>query len=123
MFEDQSINQTQWAVSHAKVTRQRLDKNILPWLGDRQLDTIPPPDILEILRRVEARGAYETARRCLSICSQIFDFAQATGRCSRDPCHGLNKALAPVRNQHMDPFTQSLHHQRSFSRYICQATR
>ncbi|MFS8868085.1 tyrosine-type recombinase/integrase [Synechococcus sp. H65.1] len=79
-------NQKKWVATHAKVTRQRLDRNILPWLGSRPIEDITPPDILEILRRIEARGAYETARRCLSICSQIFDFAQATGRCSRDPC-------------------------------------
>jgi len=95
------IHQHKWAPSHTKAIRQRLDKNLLPWLGSRPIEDITPPDILEILRRIEARGAYETARRCLGICSQIFDFAQATGRCSRDPCHGLNKALAPAKPQHM----------------------
>jgi Raf kinase inhibitor-like YbhB/YbcL family protein len=60
------INREKWVPSHTKTIRQRLNKNILPWLGSRPIGIITPSEILEAIRRIEARGAHETARRCLS---------------------------------------------------------
>ncbi|MDX2273501.1 MAG: hypothetical protein NW237_16325 [Cyanobacteriota bacterium] len=57
---------------HLHAIEQRLERNIFPWLGSRPLDTITPSEVLEVLRRIEARGANETAHCCRSICSQIF---------------------------------------------------
>lgn len=60
------INREKWVPSHTKTIRQRLNKNILPWLGSRPIGIITPSEILKAIRRIKARGAHETARRCLS---------------------------------------------------------
>ena len=56
--------------------------------------------LLDVLRRVEARGAIETAHRVKQACGQVFRFGVATGRCERDPTNDLKEALKPVIVKH-----------------------
>ena len=56
-------------------------------------------------RRIEARGAIETAHRALQACGQVFRYAIATGRAERDPTPDLRGALKPVLVQHMAAIT------------------
>jgi integrase len=67
-----------------------------PWIGSRPIADIEPPEILRMLRRIEGRGAHETAHRTKQRCGQVFRFAIATGRASHDPTADLRGALAPV---------------------------
>jgi integrase len=55
------------------------------------------PELLGALRRIEARGAVETAHRALQNCGQIFWYAVTTGRAERDPSGDLNGALPPAK--------------------------
>ena len=75
----------QWAQSHAVKTLGRLEKDLLPWVGSRPIDAIEPPELLRVIRRVEHRGALDTAHRIQQIASRVFRYGVATGRCSRDP--------------------------------------
>jgi integrase len=70
--------------------------NVFPWLGSRPIAEIDAPELLAVLRRIEARGAHETAHRTKEKCGQVFRYAIATGRASRDPSADLRGALAPV---------------------------
>lgn len=63
---------------------RRLERDIFPWLGNKALAQITAPELLTALRRIEHRGAVETAHRALQNCSQIFRYAVATGRADRD---------------------------------------
>ena len=66
-------------------------------LGERPVLAIEPPDLLAALRRIEARGHHETARRARSVASRIFRYGVASGYCPRDPASDLRGALtAPV---------------------------
>jgi integrase len=56
-----------------------------------------PRQVLEVVRRIEERGALETAHRALQNCSQVFRFAVATGRADRDLTADLRGALPPVK--------------------------
>jgi integrase len=67
-----------------------------PHLGNKPIRSITSPEILEALRKLEARGKHETAHRTKQRASQIFRFAIATGRADRDPTADLRGALAPV---------------------------
>jgi hypothetical protein len=49
-------------------------------LGDRPVAKITAPELLAVLRKIEARGTYETARRLRSTCGMVFRYAIATGR-------------------------------------------
>ncbi|MFO1098229.1 MAG: integrase arm-type DNA-binding domain-containing protein [Xanthobacteraceae bacterium] len=62
-------------------------------LGERPISAIEPPDLLAALRRIEARGHHETARRARSLASRIFRYGVASGYCPRDPASDLRGAL------------------------------
>lgn len=64
-----------------------------PILGDRKVGEIRAPELLAVLRAVEKRGHYETARRLRSTCGQVFRYAIATGRADRDVSADLRGAL------------------------------
>lgn len=58
------------------------------------------PELLAVLRRIEARAARELARRVGLIMGQIFRYAIATGRADRDPAADLRDALPPAKEKH-----------------------
>jgi integrase len=88
------------SAGHAERTLTRLQQDVFPWLGRVSLAEIKAPAILQCLRRVEARGALETAHRVKQACGQVFRYGIATGRCDRDPSADLRDALAPVYVKH-----------------------
>ena len=73
-----------------------LADNAFPWLGSRPIGEIDAPELLAVLRRIESRGAIETAHRVKDRCGQVFRYAIATGRATRDPSSDLRGALAPI---------------------------
>ena len=95
-----------WSKGHARTVTGRLDRNLLPWLGERPIDEISPQELLRVLRRIEARGAIETAHRCKTICSQVFRYAIACGLADRDPAADLKGALTPVQAKKMSAITE-----------------
>ena len=91
---------TKWAASHAAKVLTRLEKDIFPWIGGRAIADVAAPELLSALRRIESRGAIETAHRAHQSCGQIFRYAIATGRAERDPSADLRGALQPVISTH-----------------------
>ncbi len=100
-----SRQEKSWTQGHARTVMGRLRLNLLPWLGNRPIDEITAPEILKVLRRVESRGAGETAHRCKTIVSQIFRYAIASGIADRDPAADLKGALTPVHPDKMAAIT------------------
>lgn len=94
-----------WAVSHANKIIARLENDIFPWLGAKPIAEIPAPMVLACLRRIESRGALDTAHRALQNCGQVFRYAVATGRAERDPCGDLKGALPPAKPGHFAALT------------------
>ena len=90
-----------WSTVHADTIMDRLTKEIFPWLGHRPIDEIKAPELLKVLRRMESRGALDTAHRVRNHCSNVFRYAIATGRAERDPAADLRGALPPVKYGHM----------------------
>jgi integrase len=72
----------------------RIEADIFPLIGSRPITDIDAPELLEALRKVEKRGALESARRLRQICGQVFRYAVATGRATRDPSVDLKGALS-----------------------------
>lgn len=89
-----------WTGGHAVTIMNRLERDIFPWLGKRPIGEIEPPEVLALLRRVESRGALETAHRIKTICGQVFRYAIATGRAKRDVAADLKGALPPPKERH-----------------------
>ncbi|WP_411817366.1 tyrosine-type recombinase/integrase [Hyphococcus sp. DH-69] len=78
----------------------------MPDLGDLPITAITAPQILATLRKVEAKGNYETAKRMRSVIGQVFRFAISTTRASNDPTFGLRGALTTPKTVHMAAFTE-----------------
>ena len=74
-------------------------------LGSLPITEISAPAILEVLRKVEAAGNYETAKRMRSVISQIFRYAIATSRAEIDPTYGLKGALIAPKVTHRAAIT------------------
>lgn len=89
-----------WEAVTAKKELARMEKDLLPWLGAKPVNTITAPDLLAVLRRVEERGAKDTAHRIKQLAGQIFRYAIATGRATYNPVPDLKDALLPVRQTH-----------------------
>lgn len=94
-----------WAPSNADKILGRLEKDAFPWLANRPISEITSPEMLKVLRRIEERGAVETAHRVRNYCGQIFRYAIATGRADRDPSFELRGALATHVKQHRAAIT------------------
>jgi integrase len=100
-----TIRLRQVSAGHAARTLIRLEQDVFPWLGGLPVGEIKAPQLLQTIRRIEARGAIETAHRALQACGQVFRYAIATGRAERDPAPDLRGALKPVLVQHMAAIT------------------
>lgn len=98
-------NKHTWTEGHSRTIDSRLKLNVYPWLGGQPIASITAPDLLSVLRRIESRGAIETAHRIKQICGQVFRYAIATGRAERDPSADLRGALPPPRSKRMATIT------------------
>lgn len=100
-----TIHTAKVSSGHADRTRLRLEQDVFPWIGRMPIGDIKPPTLLECLRRVEARGAIETAHRIRQACGQVFRFGIASGLCKRDAAADLRDALRPVQVKHLAAIT------------------
>lgn len=94
-----------WAASNADKIIRRLENDAFPWLGGMPIAEITPPELLKSLRRIEERGAVESAHRMRYYFSQIFRYAIATGRAERDVASDLRGALSTAETQHRAAIT------------------
>jgi integrase len=91
---------------HQKRILDRLEKDILPWLGGRPVTEITPQEVLTIIKRIVGRTAVETARRALGDVSRVFRYAVQTGRIDSDPCRDLRGALPAPKETHFAAITE-----------------
>ncbi len=90
----------EWVDSHADKIIRRMERDVFPWIGKRPIAEIAAPEILAALRRIESRGAIETAHRALTNVGQVFKYAIATGRATMNPARDLSPALRPTTEKH-----------------------
>jgi integrase len=100
-----ATHKSSWVAAHAAKNWQRIEKNLLPWLGKRPITEITAPELLAVLRRVESRGKLDTAHRVRQLASKVFRFAIASGRAERDPAQDLRGTLTPPRKGHLAAVT------------------
>jgi integrase len=86
---------------------QRYEKDVFPFIGKMPMSTIGPRDILErVVRKLEARGAIDTAHRVKQLCGQVFRFAVVSGLAERDVTADLSEALASKATKHFAAITE-----------------
>lgn len=98
-------HKSSWAPSHAEKILRRLERDVFPWIGKKPIAQITAPDVLSVLRRIESRGTLDTAHRASGNCSQIFRYAIATGKATRDPVPDLRGALPPAQSTNFAAIT------------------
>lgn len=96
---------TVWVPRHAETIIRRLESHIFPQLGQNPINEVTAPELLAMLRKLEAQGTVETAHRVKQICGQVFRYAIATGRAERDPAADLRGALTPAKPKRMASIT------------------
>lgn len=90
-----------WSPRYGARWLERMEKDLFPWIGSLPLRDVTAPLLLYTLRRIEKRGAHETAHTLRQTSGQVFRFGIATGRCDRNPAPDLHGALVPVIVKHM----------------------
>jgi len=91
-----------WAPLYHNDTLKRFEAYIFPGIGRKPIGDVTAPDLLALLRKVEARGTLETAHKVGRACGQVFRYGIASGRCERNPAADLRGALkARPKPKHM----------------------
>ncbi len=91
---------SQWSTGHANKMMARLEADIFPFIGERPIGELTPPEVLQVLRRIEDRSL-ETAHRAKITIGQICRYAVAIGYAVNEPVSALKGALPPVKPKHM----------------------
>lgn len=94
-----------WSGHHQTRELRNLEKDLFPWLGKRRIAEIEPVDLLQAIRRVEARGSLDVAHRVLTTARGVFAYAVATGKAGRNVALDLKGALTPHKGRHFAAIT------------------
>lgn len=70
---------------HSEYVLRRLEADVFPVIGPRPIAEITAPELLAMVKKIEARGAVDIAKRAWQTCGQIFRYAIAHGRAQRNP--------------------------------------
>lgn len=89
-----------WSEVHARNVLNLLSLNIFPYIGTRPIADLTAPELLEVLRKIEKRGAAYLSNRIKQICGQVFRYGIATGRGQRDHAADLKGALKATKVKH-----------------------
>jgi hypothetical protein len=82
-----------WVPTYSSVIMGRLEGDVFPAFGEKDIAEVESADVLAMLRKIEARGSLETARRMRQYVGAIFAFAIASGLAKSDPAAPVRAAL------------------------------
>lgn len=101
------LDKRDWVESYSSKVLAWMENDVFPWIGGRPIASLSAPDFLSVGRRIESRGAVESAHRVLQNCGQIMRYAIATGRAERNPVADLKGALPPPAEKHHPAITDT----------------
>lgn len=91
-----------WSETYAAKWLRLMERDLFPWVGALPLRDVSAPILLAALRRVEARGAHDTAHALRQYAGQVYRLGIATERCDRNPAADLRGgALKPINTRHV----------------------
>ena len=91
-----TVQKPRWKPVHADDVITSLERDIFPHLGTMPMGVIDKPLLLSVLKKIEARGSIETARRVKQRVSAIYRYVNAHGAGVENPANDINDALAPL---------------------------
>ncbi|PKO44187.1 MAG: integrase [Betaproteobacteria bacterium HGW-Betaproteobacteria-22] len=81
------------------------ERDLFPWIGNRPIAELKPKEILDTARRIEARGAVDTAKRAIQLCGQVFQQAVIDEKVMSDPTRDIRRAIKPLKDKHFASLT------------------
>ena len=94
-----------WSTGWVRRLERELEREAFPYIGASPVAEITAPDLLAVVRRVEARGHLRKAHTVFQVCGRVLRYAVATGRAERDVSADLRGALPPVKTKHFAAIT------------------
>lgn len=94
-----------WSPQYSDNVLHRLEQDIFPEIGPEPIQGLPHRRIIAVLRKIEARGALEIAKRQRAVCRQIFSYAIQSGIADRNPVTDMADILQPVSPGHFPAIT------------------
>ncbi|MGA4532265.1 tyrosine-type recombinase/integrase [Ectopseudomonas chengduensis] len=98
-----AYNAPRWAESTAYKAKLYLENDLLPGIGSRPVTSITRPDLVELVRKVEARGTLNAAGKIRQWLHQIFRFGLAKGAVENNPATDLDVVAAPAKTARHHP--------------------
>ena len=89
-----------WSVSYREEMMRTFEKDVFPFIGHRPIKDIKPLELLEVLSKLETRGATEKARKVRQRCGEVWKYAIVTGRAEYNPAPDLASALVVHEKEH-----------------------
>lgn len=89
-----------WTLAYREEILKTFEQDVFPQIGHRPISEIKPLELLEVLRRIEKRGALEKTRKVRQRCGEVFRYAIITGRAEYNPAPDLASALAVPKQKH-----------------------
>ncbi len=102
---------------HAAHVLRTLENDVFPAIGKMPISQVTSPQIVTLLRKIEARGSADVAHRCRQRISDIFVHAIASAIATNNPAAEMGKALGRVRHRHY-PAVQTIAHARELLRVV-----
>ncbi|HHL3319331.1 TPA: tyrosine-type recombinase/integrase [Klebsiella pneumoniae] len=91
---------SRWSERYASDIIEAFNKDIFPYIGQQPVNEIKPLVLLNVLRRMESRGATEKAKKVRQRCSEVFRYAIVTGRAEYNPAADLTSAMSGHESKH-----------------------
>ena len=89
------LNKPRWSTTHSRNVIDSMEKDLFPAIGGLPVKDVTEAILLDALRRVEGRGAIETASRIRQRASDVFAYAAAAGLRTGDPAAVVKSLLKP----------------------------
>lgn len=100
------MKSARWSEGYASDIMEAFQNDIFPYVGTRSVGEIKPLKLLNVLRKIEKRGALEKMRKVRQRCSEVFRYAIVTGRAEFNPAADLSSALDVHQSNHF-PFLKA----------------
>lgn len=100
------MKSAKWSEGYASDIMEAFQNDLFPYVGTRPIGEVKPLELLNVLRKIERRGALEKMRKVLQRCSEVFRYAIATGRAEFNPAADLSSALEVHQSNHF-PFLKA----------------
>ncbi|KHT02570.1 tyrosine-type recombinase/integrase [Pectobacterium brasiliense] len=89
-----------WSAGYASDILEAFNKDVFPFIGQRPIADIKPLELLNVLKKMEDRGATEKAKKVRQRCGEVFRYAIVTGRAEYNPAPDLTSAMQGHESTH-----------------------